>query len=103
MDKRTKDFLDANNFKSLEEAQKALDDPDISKCSMVGILSRHKSMDIDTRKKLNYSDRIFIPVIQCKDGIIFPVRDLTGGFTGTFAMFDGDQAFTIKPRSKEES
>lgn len=98
-----KKFLDDNGFRSLVEAQYTLDHPEISKCTVFNVFNQVESMAMDSRELLEYSEKVFIPVIKCKDGIIFAVRDLTGGFTGTFgSLVEGEKAFVIEPNFKED-
>ena len=62
-----------------------------------------KPMSLEQKKELGFPAHIFIPTIQCDDGILFPVKDATGLSTGTFSMrSDEDGASIIVPKGMEE-
>lgn len=73
------------------------------KYSVDEILESMDSLTGDEKDKMRIPRQIFVPVIRCTDGFIFPSKDITALSTGTFAceMADGSR-FIIKPEERKK-
>lgn len=54
-----------------------------------------RQMTPEEKKRYDYPDHVFIPVIELGDVCIIPVKDATAKSTGTFALLHEDGAVDI--------